>query len=142
MANIDLQSDYGLLLKLYGESMLRIGQLEARVAALNEGDAENSQSRAIVELTERATQFTGWSPGYPKLVRTLQTSVRQMGRRMKSLRCEYRSRAWPTSSTWLAMSSRTTVRGDDGALERLSTHRYCSPLSADSVSAVPRGCSP
>ena len=63
MANIDLQSDYGLLLKLYGESMLRIGQFDARVVALNEGDAENSQSRAIVELTDRVDVIHGLITG-------------------------------------------------------------------------------
>ena len=63
MANIDLQPDYDLLLKLYGESMLRIGQLEARVAALNECDAENNQSRAIVELTERVDAIYGLITG-------------------------------------------------------------------------------
>ena len=63
MANIDLQPDYDLLLKLYGESMLRIGQLEARVAALNECDTENNQSRAIVELTERVDAIYGLITG-------------------------------------------------------------------------------
>lgn len=63
MANMDLQPDYNLLLKLYGESMLRIGQLEARVAALNECDTENNQSRAIVELTERVDAIYGLITG-------------------------------------------------------------------------------
>ncbi len=63
MANIDSQPNYDLLLKLYGESMLRIGQLEARGATLNEGDAENSQSRAIVELTERVDAIHGLVTG-------------------------------------------------------------------------------
>jgi hypothetical protein len=59
LANVDSQPDYDSLLKLYGESMLRIGQLETRVAALNEGDPDNSQSRAIGELTERVDAIHG-----------------------------------------------------------------------------------
>lgn len=63
MANIESQPDYDSLLKLYCESMLRIGQLEARLAALNEADAENSQSRATVELSERVDAIYGLITG-------------------------------------------------------------------------------
>ena len=63
MANIDSQPYYDSLLKLYGESMLRVGQLEARVAALNESDgstqADNGQSRDLIELTERVDAIHG-----------------------------------------------------------------------------------
>ncbi|MCX8213281.1 MAG: hypothetical protein OTJ97_02025, partial [SAR202 cluster bacterium] len=43
--------------------MLRIGQLEARLAGLNEADAENSQIRATVELTERVDAIYGLITG-------------------------------------------------------------------------------
>ena len=43
--------------------MLRVGQLEARVAALNESDgstqADNGQSRDLIELTERVDAIHG-----------------------------------------------------------------------------------
>jgi uncharacterized coiled-coil DUF342 family protein len=67
LANIDSQPNYDKLLKLYGESMLRVGQLEARVATLNEIDsstqADNGHSREIIELTERVDAIHGLITG-------------------------------------------------------------------------------
>lgn len=56
MANKDSpQPEYDTLLRLYGESMLRVEQLEAQVASQSEGppQGDDAQARAILKLTER-----------------------------------------------------------------------------------------
>lgn len=47
--------DYDTLLRLYGESMLRVEQLEAQVASVGESSLQedDAQARAISQLTER-----------------------------------------------------------------------------------------
>lgn len=60
------QPDYDTLLKLYGESMLRVEQLEARITSGGGGDGSTQgdfQARAISELTERVEALQGMVAG-------------------------------------------------------------------------------
>jgi len=53
--------DYDTLLRLYGESMLRVKQLEAQVASLSQDSSQgdDAQARAILNLTERVEALQG-----------------------------------------------------------------------------------
>jgi chromosome segregation ATPase len=53
--------EYDTLLRVYGESMLRVEQLEAQVASPGESSpqGDDAQARAILQLTERVGALQG-----------------------------------------------------------------------------------